>query len=102
MARRKSTEDDERRRREEREQNERKRLDELVRSCPVTVSEVSAKDDEGIEDLFLSIANRLVERKARIESERVLRSRDSVMLHEDDGRADGQASPSGYAAWCCA
>lgn len=46
----------------------------------VDVSEVSAKAGEGIEDVFVSIASRLVERKAEIEEERRRRERDSVLL----------------------
>ena len=46
----------------------------------VSISEVSAKQDEGIEDLFLNIASRLVERKISIEAERTLRSKHSIMI----------------------
>lgn len=50
----------------------------------------------GIEDLFFLITSRLVERKSQIESERILRSRDSVMLRDSD---DNTASAAG--GWCC-
>lgn len=102
------------------EEVERARLDELVKQCGVEVSEVSAKDDFGacrgwvpplsctygtdsrslcsigIEDLFLLITRRLVERKSKIESDRVLRSRDSIMLRDNDDPATTNAG-----GWCC-
>ena len=46
----------------------------------IGISEVSAKEDAGIEDLFLSIASKLVERRSQIEHDRVLRTKNSVML----------------------
>lgn len=63
----------------------------------VSISEVSAKHDEGIEDLFLALAGSLVERKIAIESERTLRSKDSVML--DNHRADKVEDPT--RVWGC-
>ena len=55
----------------------------------VSICEVSAKQDDGIEDLFLNIASRLVERKIQIEHERVLRSKDSIMIdHHAHGGTD--------------
>ncbi|KAK4701618.1 hypothetical protein P7C70_g4611, partial [Phenoliferia sp. Uapishka_3] len=70
--------------RREKEELERERIEELVRECGVEVSEVSGKDDLGIEDLFFDITRRLVERKAQIESNRILRSRDSIMIRDSD------------------
>lgn len=73
----------------------------------IEISEVSAKDDEGIEDVFLAVTRRLVERKAQIERERMMRERDSVHLGvgamesalqaQEDQRAKGGSSWS-----CCA
>lgn len=100
MVRRKSAEDEERRRRNELELEQQRKKQSMIDHCPVTVAEVSAKDDEGIEDMFLSIASKLVERKARIESDRVLRSRDSVMLHEQAQRG-APAGSTASASWCC-
>ncbi|PWN51052.1 ras-domain-containing protein [Violaceomyces palustris] len=57
----------------------------------VEISEVSAKDDEGIEDVFLSITRKLVEKKALIERERVARERDSIIL----GDGDWDSAPGG-------
>lgn len=68
---------------------------ERLRDCDVQVSEVSAKDDVGIEALFLQITHRLVERKADIESARVLRSRDSVLLTEPE------VPTAAGGVWCC-
>jgi hypothetical protein len=82
--------------------------------CEVECSEVSAKDDygsslirfvkirlrmfrTGIEDLFLRVTTRLVQKKAQIERERVLRSRDSVMLSTGENDVD----PAKPASWSC-
>lgn len=63
----------------------------------------SADARTGIEDLFLSITTRLVERKSEIETERVLRSRDSVMLHErkDDAERGGAGANGAVGGWGC-
>jgi hypothetical protein len=42
----------------------------------------------GINELFMSIARKLVSRKDDIEYEQWLRSRDSILLHEDGMGAD--------------
>ncbi|KAI9625839.1 hypothetical protein H4Q26_016087 [Puccinia striiformis f. sp. tritici PST-130] len=47
----------------------------------IGISEVSAKDDLGIEDLFLVLSRRLVLRKSQIDSLRNQRSRDSILVH---------------------
>lgn len=52
--------------------------------------------DAGIEELFLQITRRLVERKAKIENDRVLRSRDSIMLHD---AVPTPTTPT--TSWCC-
>ncbi|KAK4047962.1 hypothetical protein OIO90_006000 [Microbotryomycetes sp. JL221] len=75
------------------------RLDDMVDKCGVDVTEVSAKDDFGIEDVFLMITTRLVERKQKIEHDRVLRSRDSIMLRDN---AEDDANKSAAGGWCCA
>ncbi len=46
----------------------------------IDLSEVSAKENSGIEDVFFHITQRLVERKVAIEREKALRERDSIML----------------------
>ncbi|KAN0064152.1 hypothetical protein ACQY0O_003319 [Thecaphora frezii] len=72
----------------------------------IEVSEVSAKDDEGIEDVFLSITKKLVERKAVIEQERLARERNSIILSESSWdnaggpNARGGGAP-GETAWTC-
>lgn len=50
----------------------------------------------GIEDLFLLITSKLVFRKAQIETNRILRSRDSFMLADTDSISVPNAS-----GWCC-
>ncbi|KAA1076911.1 hypothetical protein PGT21_023841 [Puccinia graminis f. sp. tritici] len=47
----------------------------------VGISEVSAKDDFGIEELFLVLSRRLVLRKTQIEALRSPHSRDSIRVH---------------------
>ena len=82
----------------------------------VAISEVSAKEDEGeyplmpyhtctadsgyagIEDLFLTIASKLVEQKVEIETERTLRSKDSIMI-TDEHRNAGVNDPT--RVWGC-
>ncbi|KDE08940.1 hypothetical protein MVLG_01032 [Microbotryum lychnidis-dioicae p1A1 Lamole] len=88
-------EDDERRAAEDVEREEAARIDRLVNDCPIEVTEVSAKDDIGVEEMFVHITQRLVERKAQIESARILRSRGSIMLRDDT------PNPA-TAGWCCA
>ncbi|KAI5480594.1 hypothetical protein MNV49_000290 [Pseudohyphozyma bogoriensis] len=73
---------------------ERERVDEMISKCKVEVTEASAEDDYGVEDVFLLITRRLVERKSQIENERILRSRDSIMLHE-------ATQPQVTSSWCC-
>ncbi|SCZ88552.1 BZ3500_MvSof-1268-A1-R1_Chr2-1g04485 [Microbotryum saponariae] len=88
-------EDDERRAAEDVEREEAARIDRLVKDCSIEVTEVSAKDDIGVEEMFVHITQRLVERKAQIESARILRSRGSIMLRDDT------PNPA-TAGWCCA
>lgn len=54
----------------------------------VGISEVSAKDDFGIEELFLILSRRLVLRKAQIDRLRMQRSRDSVHVHHSHGSSN--------------
>ncbi|GAA5910111.1 uncharacterized protein JCM6883_000557 [Sporobolomyces salmoneus] len=70
------------RERRDKEEAEEKRIGKLVQDCPVRVVEVSAKDGFGIEEVFHSIAEQLIVRKSEIEKARILRSRNSIMLHE--------------------
>ncbi|CDS01271.1 related to GTP-binding protein Rab5c [Sporisorium scitamineum] len=48
----------------------------------VEISEVSAKDDRGIEEVFLAVTKKLVERRTQIEQERVNRERNSIFLSD--------------------
>lgn len=64
----------------------------------VSISEVSAKHDEGIEDLFLAIASKLVERKSEIEHERILRTKDSIMIRD---AKDEQLRAEQAGVWGC-
>ncbi|TKY86888.1 hypothetical protein EX895_004176 [Sporisorium graminicola] len=50
----------------------------------VEVSEVSAKDDRGIEEVFLAVTKKLVERRTQIEQERAQRERNSIFLPSDE------------------
>ncbi|EPQ27748.1 uncharacterized protein PFL1_04885 [Pseudozyma flocculosa PF-1] len=73
----------------------------------IEVSEVSAKDDEGIEDVFLAVTKKLVERKAVIEQERLARERNSIILsesswdHAGGGPNERGAGAPGEANWSC-
>lgn len=78
------------------------RIQRIVDECPIEVVEVSAKDGFGIEECFWTIAERLIERKEAIERKRVLRSRDSIMLREDDAAAVGASAATKGAAGACA
>ncbi|GAA6022962.1 hypothetical protein JCM11491_005484 [Sporobolomyces phaffii] len=82
------------RERRDKEQAEAKRVTKLAQDCPVRVVEVSAKDGFGIEEVFQSIAERLIVRKAEIEKARILRSRNSIMLH------DTPPIDTSKAGWC--
>ncbi|GAA5999925.1 hypothetical protein JCM10207_005974 [Rhodosporidiobolus poonsookiae] len=72
------------RERREREERDEERVRGIVDKCEVRVVEVSAKDGFGIEEIFYAIASQLITRKAEIEAARVLRSRDSIVLRDDD------------------
>ncbi len=50
----------------------------------VELSEVSAKDDRGIEEVFLAVTKKLVERRSQIEQERAVRERNSIFLSAND------------------
>jgi len=56
----------------------------------------------GVEALFKSITSLLVEKKDKIERERVLRRKNSVMLTDPtkDGQVDAEGKNKGYG--CCA
>lgn len=74
-----SAEDEER----AREASERALAERKMSECTITVSEVSARTDEGIEDLFLTIARRLIENKEEIQEGKALRSQKSIILHAE-------------------
>ncbi|BGP32496.1 hypothetical protein JCM10296v2_004277 [Rhodotorula toruloides] len=76
------------------------RIQRIVDDCPIEVVEVSAKDGFGIEECFWTIAERLIERKEEIERRRVLRSRDSIVLREDDAAAVAAAGAKGATGAC--
>ncbi|SJX66623.1 related to GTP-binding protein Rab5c [Sporisorium reilianum f. sp. reilianum] len=67
----------------------------------VEVSEVSAKDDRGIEEVFLAVTKKLVERRTQIEHERALRERNSIFLSDErePRQADDAVVPSSWS--CC-
>ncbi|GAA5896876.1 hypothetical protein JCM8208_007113 [Rhodotorula glutinis] len=77
-----------------REVAEEERVRDIVDACRVEVVEVSAKDGWGIEEVFWSVAERLVERREEIERRRTLRSRDSIVLREED------AADTTKKGWC--
>ncbi|UZJ56602.1 hypothetical protein CBS101457_005922 [Exobasidium rhododendri] len=67
----------------------------------IEVSEVSSKDNEGIEDVFVGIATRLVERKEEMEALAKSRlDRNSVFLG-DDSDGDIQVKKQESGSWCC-
>lgn len=73
----------------------------------IEVSEVSAKDNEGIEDVFVGIATRLVERKEELEARiaaRKRRERESVFLTEENapaGYSSDRPNNQTSSGWCC-
>ncbi|GAA5820605.1 hypothetical protein JCM11251_003072 [Rhodosporidiobolus azoricus] len=69
-------------------------VQERIKECKVECVEVSATANVGIDDIFLSIASQLITRKAEIERQRVLRSRDSIILRDED------AVDTTKAGWC--
>ncbi|WRT64757.1 uncharacterized protein IL334_001691 [Kwoniella shivajii] len=68
----------------------------------VRLGECSALSGQGVEALFKYITSLLVEKKDKIERERVLRKKNSVMLTDPtkDGKTDEAKSKAGYG--CCA
>lgn len=62
----------------------------------VEVSEVSAKDDRGIEEVFLAVTKKLVERRSQIEHDRAERERNSIFLssHDADQLLAGADQPA--------
>ncbi|SPO49193.1 related to GTP-binding protein Rab5c [Moesziomyces antarcticus] len=62
----------------------------------VEVSEVSAKDDRGIEEVFLAVTKKLVERRSQIEHDRAERERNSIFLssHDADQLLAGSDQPA--------
>lgn len=72
----------------------------------IEVSEVSAKDNVGIDEAFLAVTKKLVERKALIESERLGRERDSIMLTDEgwnhgNGAGNATGIPNSSTWGCC-
>lgn len=70
----------------------------------IELSEVSAKDDEGIEEVFVSITQKLVQRKADIEQRRQARERNSIFLtgdNFDDDAENSRQSPGAQQSWTC-
>lgn len=75
------------------------RLDALVAACRIEVLEVSAKDGFGVEDVFRSIAEQLIEHKAEIERrQQTLRRKDSIILREADAQEPAAAAAAGACA----
>ncbi|KAG8860166.1 hypothetical protein FRB96_004191 [Tulasnella sp. 330] len=89
-------------------------------SQELKLCEVSAKDGQGVEDLFTDLLQMIITRREAIEKERLARERDSVMLNvplrvptwgalgeEDEGSEDEQAplhrlsqKMGGWWSWC--
>ncbi|KAJ9477244.1 GTP-binding protein YPT52 [Pseudozyma hubeiensis] len=68
----------------------------------VEVSEVSAKDDRGIEEVFLAVTKKLVERRTQIEQERASRERNSIFLSGSDAENALQDAPAIVTnSWTC-
>lgn len=71
----------------------------------VEVSEVSAKNDRGIEEVFLAVTKKLVERRSQIEQERQDRERNSIFLSERDVDgvmgANGEGGKIEVSGWTC-
>ncbi|KAH9816426.1 P-loop containing nucleoside triphosphate hydrolase protein [Melampsora americana] len=69
----------------------------------LAITEVSAKDDFGIEDMFLVVTRRLVMRKAEIEEIRLRKSRESILIEPRDSlNKSNQFHPSeNGSSWCC-
>lgn len=67
----------------------------------VQLTEVSAKHDEGIEDVFVAITERLVERRVELEQERLERQRNSIFLSETGAPGCDAAGASENRAWTC-
>ena len=68
-----------------------------IPSCHTTRARL-IRGHAGIEDLFLTIASKLVEQKVEIETERTLRSKDSIMI-TDEHRNAGVNDPT--RVWGC-
>lgn len=70
----------------------------------VEVSEVSAKSDRGIEEVFLAVTKKLVERRAQIEHERKKRERNSIFLganSQDEMGRRGEGEAITVDRWTC-
>lgn len=68
-----------------------------IPSCHTTLARL-IRGYAGIEALFLTIASKLVEQKVEIETERTLRSKDSIMI-TDEHRNAGVNDPT--RVWGC-
>ncbi|EST06976.2 Small GTPase superfamily [Kalmanozyma brasiliensis GHG001] len=66
----------------------------------VEVSEVSAKSDRGIEEVFLAVTKKLVEKRAQIEQERKQRERNSIFLSASDN-GEPEADAITVNSWTC-
>lgn len=64
--------------------------------CTIPISEASALTDDGIEDVFLEVARRLIERKDRIAADQVLRRKQSFKIEAPP--PESQAAP---VSSCC-
>ncbi|KAF9400868.1 hypothetical protein BGZ94_005363, partial [Podila epigama] len=68
-----------------------------------SVHEVSAKDDDGVEDLFFQISQKLVERKNEIERMTRLKAENAITLQqlEDERLRQSQTSNNNNSSVCC-
>ncbi|EGG04932.1 uncharacterized protein MELLADRAFT_88361 [Melampsora larici-populina 98AG31] len=70
----------------------------------LAITEVSAKDDFGIEDMFLVVTRRLVMRKAEIEEIRLRKSRESVLIEPrnlNQSNSNHHDRNQNGTGWCC-
>ncbi|KAG0364015.1 hypothetical protein BGZ54_007910, partial [Gamsiella multidivaricata] len=66
-----------------------------------SVHEVSAKDDDGIEDLFLQITRKLVEKKQEIERIKRINAENAITLQQLEDERLQQAQTASNSSVCC-
>ncbi|KAF9177710.1 hypothetical protein BGZ51_008455 [Haplosporangium sp. Z 767] len=66
-----------------------------------TVHEVSARDDNGIEELFLQITRKLVEKKHEIERRKRINAENAITLQQLEAERLQQAQTANNSSVCC-